>query len=95
MDKDGRLYFTTLRESLKARRIKATGRVTVHVGALDGPAFEGRAEWVEGHPELVDDILRVYRSKYPLLVPLLMGALIRRRLRTGTSVVVRITPAPD
>jgi PPOX class probable F420-dependent enzyme len=92
MEKDGRLYFTTLRDSLKARRIKANGRVRGHVGAPDGPAFDGRARWVEGRPELAAEILRVYRRKYPLLVPLVMGRLIRRRLERGRSVVIEITP---
>src|SRR5678816_4632733 len=45
---DGDVYFTTRRDSLKARRIRDNGRVTVHVGTKDGPAFEGRAEWVDG-----------------------------------------------
>jgi len=43
----GAVYFTTQRQSLKARRIRDNGRVTVHVGTKEGPAFEGRAEWVE------------------------------------------------
>ena len=48
---DGDVYFTTLRDSLKARRIRNDGRVTVHVGTKDGPAFEGRAEWVDGRAD--------------------------------------------
>ena len=54
---DDALYFTTQRASLKARRIKNGGRVTVHVGRKDGPAFEGRAEWVDDRPDLEDAIL--------------------------------------
>lgn len=92
MAKDGRLYFTTLRASLKARRIRATGRVRVHVGAPDGPTFEGRAREVSARPDLEDEILTTYRRKYPILVPLFMGRRIRRRLRSGESVVIEITP---
>ena len=44
---DGAVYFTTQRESLKARRIRNNGRVTVHAGKPDGPSFDGRAEWVD------------------------------------------------
>ena len=73
-------YFTTQRESLKARRIRETGRVTVRVGAKDGPPFEGRAEWVDGRPDLEAALLRAYRRKYWLLVPLWMGRYIRRGL---------------
>ena len=85
-------YFTTRRESLKARRIRNTGRVTVHVGTEDGPAFEGRAECVDGRTDLESALLRAYRQKYWLLVPLWMGGHIKRGLRNGKSVLVRITP---
>jgi PPOX class probable F420-dependent enzyme len=95
MVKDGCLYFTTRRESLKARRIKATGCIRVHVGTPDGPVLDGRAEWVEDRPDLEREILDAYRRKYPLLVPLVMGRLIRRRLRRRESVVIRVTPEPE
>lgn len=88
----GNVYFTTRRESLKARRILNDGRVTVHVGRKDGPAFEGRAEWVEGRPDLEAALLEDYRRKYWLLVPLFMGRRIRQGLRAQTSVLIRITP---
>ena len=92
MMKDGALYFTTIRRSLKARRIKATGRVRINVGAADGPSFDGTAEWVDDRPDLEAEVLAVYRRKYPLLVPLFMGRYIGRRLRSKESVLVRITP---
>lgn len=90
---DGQVYFTTRRQSLKARRIRDTGRVTVHVGTTDGPAFEGKAEWVDGRPDLEARLLAAYHKQYWLLVPLWMGWHIRRGLRTGASVLIRITPA--
>jgi len=89
---DGAVYFTTQRQSLKARRIRDTGRVTVHVGARDGPVFEGRAEWVEDRPDLEQALLRAYRRKYWLLVPLWMGRSIRKGLARKSSVLIRITP---
>ena len=92
---DGRdVYFTTDRASLKARRIRGTGRVTVHVGAKDGPAFEGRAELVEGRPDLEAELLRAYHRKYWILVPLYMGRWIRRRLAGGQSTLVRVAARP-
>jgi PPOX class probable F420-dependent enzyme len=94
MVRDGVLYFTTLRASLKARRIKATGRVHVALGAPDGASFEGRAEWVDNRPDLEQDVLAAYRRKYPLVVPLFMGRVIRKRLASGASVLIRITPTP-
>ncbi len=87
-------YFTTQRQSLKAQRIRETGRVTVRVGTKDGPRFEARAEWLDGRRDLEDALLRAYRRKYWLLVPLWMGRYIRRRLGTGQSVLVRVTRRP-
>jgi PPOX class probable F420-dependent enzyme len=89
---DGFVYFTTKRDSLKARRIANDGRVTVHVGTKDGPAFEGRAEWVEGRADLETALLADYHRKYWVLVPLFMGRYIRRALDSQRSVLIRITP---
>ena len=86
------VYFTTQRASLKARRIKNSGRVTVHVGKKDGPAFEGSAEWVDDRPDLEGAILRAYHRKYWILVPLWMGRYIRKGLAARTSVLIRILP---
>lgn len=92
MVENGALYFTTLRASLKSRRIRATGRVRVALGAPDGPAFDGLAEWVDDRPDLERLVLAAYRRKYPIVVPLFMGRLIAKRLATKASVLVRITP---
>jgi len=89
---EGAVYFTTQRGSLKARRIRQNGRVTVHVGRKDGPAFEGRAEWVDDRPDLEQALLAAYRRKYWLAVPLWMGRYIRKGLAAETSVLIRITP---
>jgi PPOX class probable F420-dependent enzyme len=89
---DGFVYFTTQRDSLKARRIKNTGRVTVHVGKKEGPSFEGTAEWVDDRPDLEEELLSAYRKKYWFLVPLWMGRYIRKGLASKTSVLIRITP---
>jgi len=91
---DGAVYFTTQRSSLKARRIRNTGRVTVHVGKQDGPSFEGHAEWVDDRPDLEEALLRAYRRKYWIMVPLWMGRRIRKGLARKTSVLIRITPEP-
>lgn len=91
---EGDIYFTTKRDSLKARRIRNDGRVTVHVGRKDGPAFEGHAEWVDDRPDLEQALLASYRRKYWLLIPLFMGRYIRNGLAAKTSVLIRITPGP-
>lgn len=89
---DGAVYFTTKIHTLKARRIRDNGRVTVHIGTSEGPAFEGRAEWVEDRPDLEQALLRAYWRKYWLMVPLWMGRYIRKSLARKTSVLIRITP---
>jgi PPOX class probable F420-dependent enzyme len=89
---EGAVYFTTPRQSLKARRIRENGRVMIHVGTRQGPAFEGRAEWVEDQPDLETALLRAYRRKYWLVVPLWMGRYIRKALARQTSVLIRIRP---
>src|SRR5262249_12825744 len=38
---DGAVFFTTQRHTIKARRIRNNGRVTVHVGTRQGLSFEG------------------------------------------------------
>ncbi len=92
MARDGVLYFTTLRSSLKSRRIRATGRVRVALGGPDGPRFDGKAEWVDDRPDLERAVVDAYRGKYPVVVPLFMGWWIRRRLADKRSVLIRITP---
>ena len=89
---DGAVYFTTQRHTLKARRIRNNGRVTVHVGTRQGPSFEGHAEWVDDRPDLEQALLRAYWRKYWVMVPLWMGRYIRRSLARKTSVLIRITP---
>ena len=89
---EGALYFTTRRASLKAKRIRNSGRVMVNVGTKDGPAFEGHAEWVDDRPDLEGAILEAYRRKYRIIVPLWMGRHIRKGLLAKTSVLIRILP---
>jgi PPOX class probable F420-dependent enzyme len=88
---DGAVYFTTKRDSLKARRIRNNGLVAVHISRPDGPTFDGRAEWVDDRPDLERALLRAYLRKYWVLVPLGMGWYIRRGLARKSSVLIRIT----
>lgn len=89
---EGFAYFTTRRDSLKARRIRNNGRVSVRVGTKGGPVFEGRAEWVDDRPDLEESLLAAYRRKYWLAIPLWMGRHIRKGLARKSSVLIRITP---
>jgi PPOX class probable F420-dependent enzyme len=89
---DGHVYFTTKRDSLKARRIRANGRVSIRIDREDGPALDGTAEWVDDRPDLERALLEAYRGKYRVLIPLWMGRRIRTGLARKTSVLIRITP---
>ncbi len=84
-----RIYFTTLRSSVKARRIRKNPRVTVRFGSLKAPSFEGQASWVEDLA-IYTVILPVYRKKYWYLW-WLMGRGIRRRGEGGESAAIQIT----
>ncbi len=92
---DGAVYFTTKRASLKARRIRNNGRVRVNVGTKNGPAFDGRAEWIDDRPDLETALLAAYRRKYPLAIPLWMGRYIRKGLTRKSSVLIRIAPIAE
>jgi general stress protein 26 len=85
---EGKVYFTTLKATRKARRIKKNPRVTVRFGARSARPIEGRAVWVED-PALYDFILSRYRRKYWFLSPLFVRAL-RRRKESGESAAVEI-----
>ena len=74
------IYFTTKRDSVKARRIRNNGRVTVHVGHQGRPGLRG-ARRVGGRPARSrGGAAGDYRRKYWLLVPLFMGRYIRKGL---------------
>src|SRR5258706_4313406 len=86
------VYFTTRRDSVKARRIRNNGRVTVHVGTKDGPAFEGRAEWVDDRPDLEAALPSTYPWEDWPPVPLFLGGHIRPGLGAETNLLLRLTP---
>ncbi len=83
------LFFTTRRASLKARRIGATGRASVHVGRADGPRFEAMAEFTDD-PAVRSLILATYPRRYRLGW-LAIGRGIKRRTQSGESVIVKLT----
>ena len=86
---EGRVYFTTRKASVKARRIRKGPRVTVRFGSRDAKPFDGRAAWVEDMA-LYDFILARWRRKYWFLW-WVMGRGIRRRKESGESTAIEIT----
>lgn len=87
------VQFTTVPESHKARRIARGSPLLVWVGRRDGPHFVGRAELVRD-PDVAARMAPVYNRKYWIAR---LGFFRPRpdRIRTGKTVIVRVTPGGD
>ena len=85
------IYFCSQRNTLKVRRIRQTGIVTVRPGRPDAPGLSCRAELLENVPDLVKRLLQTYRRRYPVRW-LFLGARLRRSFAAGTEVVIRLDP---
>ena len=85
------IYFTTVPDSFKAKRIAKGSPVYVSVGAEDGPSFVGKGE-VLRDPAVAEKMAPVYNQKYWIAW---MGLVRPRpdRVRDGKTVIVRVTPA--
>ncbi len=88
---DDAIYFCSQRDTLKVRRIRQTGRVTVHVGSPSGPGLSCGAQLLEGVPELQARLLRTYRRRYWLRW-LILGPRLRKAFADGTEVLIRLVP---
>jgi len=88
---DDAIYFCSQRDTLKVRRIRQTGRVTVHAGKPDGPGLSCSAQLLEDAPDLQARLLRSYRRRYWLRW-LILGPRLRQAFADGTEVLIRLTP---
>ena len=88
---DDAIYFCSQRDTLKVRRIRQTGRVTVRAGGADGPSISCRAQLLEAVPELQARLLRSYRRRYWLRW-LVLGPRLRKAFAAGTEVLIRLVP---
>ena len=88
---EGAVYFCSQRETLKVRRIRQTGWVTVRAGRPDGPALSCGAQLLDEAPELQARLLRTYRRRYWLRW-LVLGPRLRKAFADGTEVLVRLVP---
>jgi PPOX class probable F420-dependent enzyme len=88
---EGAIYFCTLRQSLKVRRIQQTGRVMVHIGSRQGPSLPCTARVLEDVPDLQLLLLQTYRRRYRWRW-LFFGPRLRRAFAQGAEVIVRLTP---
>lgn len=85
------IYFCSQRDTLKVRRIRQTGRVTVHAGKPDGPSLSCGAQILENVPELQAYLLRGYRRRYWLRW-LVLGPRLHKAFADGTEVLIRLVP---
>ena len=88
---DDAIYFCSQRDTLKVRRIRQTGRVTVHAGKPDGPGLSCSAQLLEDAPDLQTRLLRSYRRRYWLRW-LILGPRLRQAFADDTEVLIRLTP---
>ena len=88
---DDAIYFCSQRDTLKVRRIRQTGRVTVRAGKPDGPGLSCSAQLLEKVPELQALLLCTYRRRYWLRW-LILGPRLRKAFAAGTEVLIRLVP---
>lgn len=87
---DGRIEFTTRPDTYKVSRIRRNPRVVCFLGSKNGPAISGRAEVITD-PEALWRAYRAFAKIYP--VPMLFyGWAVRRQIRAGKRVLVRVHP---
>lgn len=85
------VYFTTVPDSHKAKRIAGGSPLLVWVGAENGPHFVGKAEIIRD-PAVAEKMAPVYDQKYWISW---LGFFRPRpdRVRDGKTLIVRVTPA--
>jgi PPOX class probable F420-dependent enzyme len=87
---DAAIYFCSRRHSLKVRRLRQTGRATVHIGSRTGLRLDCRARLCEDTPVLRTRLLRTYRRRYGwrwlIIGPRLYWAFARRQ-----EVIIRLS----
>jgi PPOX class probable F420-dependent enzyme len=86
---DAAIYFCSLRDSLKVRRLRQTGRATVHIGSPTGPRLDCRAHLLEEDPLLRTRLLRTYRRRYGWRW-LIIGPRLYWAFARGKEVIIRL-----
>jgi PPOX class probable F420-dependent enzyme len=84
------IYFCTRRDSLKVRRLRQTGRATVHIGSTTGPRFDCSAHLLDNNPALQALLLRAYRRRYRWSW-LIMGPRLHWAFARGQEVIVQLS----
>ena len=86
----GKIEFLTDGTSLKARRAERNPRVVCFLGAENGPRVEGTAEIIRDTAELERGYQNYWKT-HPLMM-VALNFVIRRNIREGRQIMVRITP---
>ena len=87
---EGRIEFTTQTDSYKVKRVRCNPRVVCPIGSKEGPTISGTAEIVTDKVA----VWRGYRANWkihPLMI-LFLACGIRRRIKTGRSILIRVHP---
>jgi PPOX class probable F420-dependent enzyme len=88
------IYFCTLRDSLKVRRLRQTGRATLHMDKRTGPRLECTARLLADDVDLQQRLLHAYRRRYWVRW-LILGFRLRRAFARGEEIIVQLTPAAE
>ncbi len=86
----GCIEFTTQTDSYKVKRVRRNPRVICFIGSREGSPLSGTAEIVTDK----DAVWRGYRASWkthPLMM-LFLAFGIRRRIKTGRSILIRVHP---
>jgi PPOX class probable F420-dependent enzyme len=92
--REGVIEFLTASDSAKVKRLSRNPRVTCTIGGSGGPVLPGSAQVVN------DDqsrwrTYRAYWKTHPLMM-ILVSLMIRRKMKDGSQVLVRVVPdAPN
>ncbi len=87
----GRIYFCSLRDALKVRRIRRSGQAILNIGRRTGPQLICTANILDPDPVLQDLLLQAYRRRY-WLIWLFVGPRIRRAFDRHEEVIIALTP---
>jgi hypothetical protein len=88
--RSGKIEFLTDGTSLKAKRAERNPRVVCFLGAENGPRVEGTAQIIRDPAELMRGY-QAYWKTHPLMM-LFLNFVIRKNIREGRQILVRITP---
>ena len=91
---DATIYFCSLRDSLKVRRLRQTGKATVHIGSRTGPRLDCRARLLADEPRLRTLLLRTYRRRYGWRW-LIIGPRLYWAFARGKEVIIRLCLLED